>query len=81
MGYPLTCLSCQRPFPRNATLASLPLARRLAFDPVRGRVWSVCTTGGEWNILGAEAAAAVAEEAKHLLAAAPQRTVDRGIAR
>jgi len=51
-----TCLSCNKPFPANGELASLPEGRRIAFDPGQRRVWRICTKCGEWNLLGAEAA-------------------------
>nr|MBP7620697.1 hypothetical protein [Gemmatimonadales bacterium] len=57
-----TCLSCNRPFPRNGELASLPEGRRIAFDPGQRRVWRICTKCGEWNLLGAEAAGAALVE-------------------
>ena len=57
-----TCLSCNRPFPRNGELASLPEGRRIAFDPGQRRVWPICTKCGEWNLLGAEAAGAALGE-------------------
>jgi hypothetical protein len=57
-----TCLSCNRPFPRNGELASLPEGRRIAFDPGQRRVWRICTKCGEWNLLGAEAAGAALAE-------------------
>ena len=57
-----TCLSCNRPFPRNGELASLPEGRRIAFDPGQRRVWRICTKCGEWNLLGAEAAGAALGE-------------------
>jgi len=51
-----TCLSCNKPFPANGELASLPEGQRIAFDPGQRRVWRICTKCGEWNLLGAEAA-------------------------
>ena len=57
-----TCVSCDRPFPGNGELASLPEGRRIAFDPGQRRVWRICTKCGEWNLLGAEAAGAALGE-------------------
>jgi len=79
MGYPPTCLSCQRPFPANSAMVSVPFVRRLAFDPERGRAWRVCADCGEWNLLGTEEAGPVVEEAGRLLAISPTRTVDVGL--
>jgi len=57
-----TCVSCNKPFPANGELASLPEGRRIAFDPGQRRVWRICTKCGEWNLLGAETAGAALPE-------------------
>jgi hypothetical protein len=44
------CLSCYATFPLNTTLERLPAARRIAFDPVRGRLWSVCNSCARWTL-------------------------------
>ncbi len=60
---PPTCVSCGRAFRANDALASLPDGRRIAFDTEHHRVWRICTHCREWNLLGAESAAAVLPEA------------------
>lgn len=44
------CLFCRRPFPENGQLAHLPHGRRIAYDPVEGRLWSVCEGCHRWNL-------------------------------
>ena len=44
------CLFCGNDFPPNTTVAALPHARRLAFDPARGRLWAVCRSCGRWTL-------------------------------
>lgn len=46
------CLACDVAFKPNRTLAALPHGRRIAFDPLRGRVWRLCAACGEWNLVG-----------------------------
>ncbi|MDX2260297.1 MAG: hypothetical protein SFU84_01190 [Gemmatimonadales bacterium] len=57
-----TCVACNKPFPANGELASVPEGRRIAFDPGQRRVWRICTKCGEWNLLGTEAAGAALPE-------------------
>jgi hypothetical protein len=45
-----TCILCHRPLGTNHTIPNLPVGRRIAFDPSRGRLWVVCTHCGEWNL-------------------------------
>jgi hypothetical protein len=44
------CLFCHRPFSENGQLAHLPRGRRIAFDPVRGRLWAICGGCHRWNL-------------------------------
>jgi hypothetical protein len=44
------CLSCYATFPLNTTLERLSASRRIAFDPVRGRLWSVCDACARWTL-------------------------------
>lgn len=44
------CLFCHRPFPANETVERFPVARRVAFDPWRGRLWAVCDACGRWSL-------------------------------
>jgi hypothetical protein len=45
-----TCLFCHAPFPANDALETLPVGKRIAFDPARGRLWLVCTTCQRWTL-------------------------------
>jgi hypothetical protein len=44
------CLFCHSNLGRNEVLEALPVGRRIAFDPVKGRLWVVCTDCGRWNL-------------------------------
>jgi hypothetical protein len=44
------CLSCYRAFPANGTLERLPVGRRIACDPARGRLWVVCSVCSAWTL-------------------------------
>jgi hypothetical protein len=45
-----TCLFCNGSLGRNEVIHPFPVGRRLAFDPVRGRLWVVCTVCHQWNL-------------------------------
>jgi len=44
------CLVCSTPFEPNEQLEHLPLGRRIAFDPQRGRLWAVCSSCKRWSL-------------------------------
>lgn len=44
------CLFCHRELPPNEALEHYPYGRRLAYDPVRGRLWAVCPACRRWNL-------------------------------
>ena len=44
------CLFCQSPFGQNPELERLPVGRRIAFDPAKGRLWVVCRACARWNL-------------------------------
>jgi hypothetical protein len=44
------CLFCHKPFPENGQLAYMPRGRKIAFDPVEGRLWAVCEGCHRWNL-------------------------------
>lgn len=44
------CLSCYRAFPPNDTLERLPIGRRVACDPARGRLWVICDACAAWTL-------------------------------
>lgn len=45
-----TCLFCNSHLGTNADVPECPVGRRLAFDPVQGRLWVVCTRCACWNL-------------------------------
>ncbi|MGE0439668.1 MAG: hypothetical protein AB7L66_14560 [Gemmatimonadales bacterium] len=49
-----TCLACKRGLGRNRRLEFLPVGRRVAFDPWRGRLWVVCPHCARWNLVPLE---------------------------
>ncbi len=46
-----TCLACGSRLPANDVLEHLPVGRRVAFDPERGRLWVVCSRCLRWNLV------------------------------
>lgn len=44
------CLFCHAPFPENDQLVRMPRGHRIAFDPVRGRLWAICERCHRWNL-------------------------------
>jgi hypothetical protein len=46
-----TCLICGRPLGHNDVLETLPVGRRIAFDPVQGRLWVICPSCARWNLV------------------------------
>lgn len=49
------CLFCHHAFPRNERFPHMPLGRRIAFDPARGRLWVVCERCARWTLWPIEA--------------------------
>ncbi len=48
------CLFCHKPFTPNGQLAHMPHGRRIAFDPLDGRLWAVCEGCRGWNLVPME---------------------------
>ena len=48
------CLSCHASLGANEVIEEFPLARRLAFDPARGRLWAICRSCDRWNLVPIE---------------------------
>jgi hypothetical protein len=44
------CIYCQSALGSNETIESFPVARRLAFDAEKGRLWAVCPACRRWNL-------------------------------
>lgn len=49
------CLVCHAPFAKNEALEFFPHGDRIAFDPGRGRLWSVCRHCKRWSLAPIEA--------------------------
>ncbi len=62
-----SCLFCHAPLPGNDVLEQLPVGRRLAFDPARGRLWAVCPVCGRWNLAPIEERWEAMEELEKLI--------------
>lgn len=76
-----SCVSCGRTFAENRELAAIPDAGRIAFDPTHRRVWRICASCGEWNLLGVDAtAAALPEVEARFTAAIPNGAPELGFA-
>lgn len=60
------CLFCHRPFPENGELVHMPHGRTIAFDPERGRLWTVCERCHRWNLYPIEDRAAALQELERL---------------
>ena len=45
-----TCLFCAGSLGRNDVIERLPVGRRVAFDPSKGRLWVVCPRCARWNL-------------------------------
>lgn len=48
------CLFCRKPFPENGQFAHMPLGRRIAYDPVQGRLWAICEGCHRWTLMPIE---------------------------
>jgi len=60
------CLVCSTPFEPNEALENIPLGKRLAFDPLRGRLWAVCRTCKRWSLAPLEERWEALEELERL---------------
>lgn len=49
------CLLCRTPFPEGTLVEHLPVGRRVAYDPERGRLWTICEGCGGWTLAPIEA--------------------------
>ena len=60
------CIFCHRPFPENESLEHLRRARRVAYDPARGRLWQVCGACRGWTLVPFESRWEALEELERL---------------
>jgi hypothetical protein len=61
-----TCPSCRTPLGTNAALEHFQVGRRLAFDPLKGRLWALCRQCRGWNLAPIEERWEAVEEAERL---------------
>ncbi len=60
------CLFCHADLGRNDSVESMEIGRRIAFDPIKGRLWAVCTSCGRWNLTPFEERWEAVEECERL---------------
>jgi hypothetical protein len=61
-----TCISCHSRFQANDVVRALPIGRRMAFDPAKGRLWLVCDRCASWNLVPLEERWEATEECERL---------------
>ena len=78
-----TCLFCHARLGSNDAVEAFPVARRLAFDQKKGRLWAVCSSCGRWNLSPVEERWEAIEECERLFRATRLRvtTAEIGLAR
>jgi hypothetical protein len=60
------CFFCHGRFAPNETVERFPVARRVAFDPARGRLWAVCASCRRWSLAPMEERWEALEELERL---------------
>jgi hypothetical protein len=68
-----TCIFCRSPLGTNTAVEHLPVGRRLAFDPERGRLWVVCPHCRRWNLTPLEERWEAIEDCERLFREAVRR--------
>lgn len=48
------CLACNASLGTNEVIEECRIGRRLAFDPLRGRLWAICKWCNRWNLVPIE---------------------------
>lgn len=61
------CLVCGQEFPPNDSLECLARGQRVAYDPVRGRLWVVCGACRQWSLVPLESRWEALEELEKLI--------------
>lgn len=69
------CLFCHGRLGRNHLLPTFPVGRRLAFDPVRGRLWVICPSCARWNLTPLEERWEAIEDAERIFRGSQIRVV------
>jgi hypothetical protein len=60
------CIYCQADLGSNVQIEHFPVARRLAFDAAKGRLWAVCPRCHRWNLSPLDARWEALEECERL---------------
>ena len=60
------CLFCTSALGHNESIEHFPVGRRLAYDPVKGRLWVICRTCEQWNLTPLEVRWEAIEQAESL---------------
>ena len=68
-----TCIFCDKALGLNQVIESFPVGRRLAFDPMKGRMWVVCGSCRRWNLTPMEERWEAVEECEILFGRLPTR--------
>ncbi len=68
-----TCIFCDKGLGRNEVIETFPVGRRLAFDPMKGRMWAVCGSCRRWNLTPMEERWEAVEECEILFGRLPTR--------
>jgi hypothetical protein len=68
-----TCIFCDKPLGLNEVIEAFPVGRRLAFDPMKGRMWVVCGSCRRWNLTPMEERWEAVEECEILFGKLPAR--------
>jgi hypothetical protein len=78
-----TCLFCHARLGANEAVEHFPVARRVAFDAEKGRLWALCGQCGRWNLAPLDARWEAIEECERLFAGTTLRvsTENVGLAR
>lgn len=61
------CLVCDRDFAANDALKHLDRGRRVAYDPVKGRLWLICRACSRWSLVPMESRWEALEELEKLV--------------
>lgn len=61
------CLVCDRDFAPNDALEHLDRGRRVAYDPVKGRLWLICRACSRWSLAPMESRWEALEELERLV--------------
>src|SRR5690348_839943 len=61
-----TCLYCTKDLGRNEAIETLPIGRRVAYDPGNGRLWIICRACARWNLVPFESRLEIIDDAERL---------------